>query len=214
MIQFEKLGIFLSKPLAFLLVLIYLLQSSLLIYLVKEKFDLEKEILFQQRRINVLEEKLQVFKAIDDFQIGFSEDEVLTLTEVVYDESAKYNYDPMFVLAVILTESSFKKGQKSSVGARGLMQVVPFVGRDVAPRAGVNWEGSETLFEPQSNIKLGTLHLFEQILKFGDVRKALVSYNVGESRLRGLLRQNLPVPGAYLNKVMENYKMLKETYQT
>ncbi len=213
MIQFEKLGIFLSKPLAFLLVLIYLLQSSLLIFLVKEKFDLEKEILFQQRRINVLEEKLQVFKAIDDFQIGFTEDEVLTLTEVVYEESAKYNYDPLFVLAVILTESSFKKGQKSSVGARGLMQVVPFVGRDVAPRAGVNWESSGTLFEPEANIKLGTLHLFEQILKFGDVRKALVSYNVGETRLRGLLRKNLPVPSKYLNKVLENYAMLKETYQ-
>ena len=213
MIQFEKLGIFLSKPLAFLLVLIYLLQSSLLIFLVKEKFDLEKEILFQQRRINVLEEKLQVFKAIDDFQIGFTEDEVLTLTEVVYDESARYNYDPLFVLAVILTESSFKKGQKSSVGARGLMQVVPFVGRDVAPRAGVNWEGSGTLFEPEANIKLGTLHLFEQILKFGDVRQALVAYNVGETRLRGLLRKNLPVPSNYLNKVLENYEMLKETYQ-
>lgn len=212
MIQLEKLGIFLSKPVAFLLVVIYLLQSALLIYLVKNKFDLEKQIVFQQKRITELEEKLQIFKAIDDFQIGFSDDEVSRLTDVIYSESNKYEYDPMFILAVILTESSFKKGQKSSVGARGLMQVVPFVGKDVATRAGVNWEGYTTLFEPESNIKLGTLHLFEQILKFGDVKKAILSYNLGESRLRGLIRTNKPLPGNYLKKIMKNYKMLKETY--
>jgi len=212
MIQLEKLGIFFSKPVAFLLVVIYLLQSALLIYLVKNKFDLEKQIVFQQKRITELEEKLQIFKAIDDFQIGFSDDEVSRLTDVIYSESNKYEYDPMFILAVILTESSFKKGQKSSVGARGLMQVVPFVGKDVATRAGVNWEGSTTLFEPESNIKLGTLHLFEQILKFGDVKKAILSYNLGESRLRGLIRTNKPLPGNYLKKIMKNYKMLKETY--
>lgn len=213
MIQYEKLGIFLSKPVAFMLVFIYLLQSGLLIYLIKDKFDLEKQVSFQQKRINELEEKLQIFKAIDDFQIGFSDDEVGELTEVIFDESKKYKYDPMFVLAIILTESSFKKGQKSYVGARGLMQVVPFVGKDLADRTGVEWEGSQTLFKPQTNIKLGTFHLFEQILKFGDVKKALMAYNIGETRLRGLLRRNKPLPKSYLNKVLENYKMLKESYR-
>ena len=212
MIQFEKLGIFLSKPIAFLLVVIYLLQSGLLVYLIRHKFDLEKQIAFQQKRISELEEKLQIFKAIDDFQIGFTQDEVRDLTDVVYAESKKYRYDPMFILAVILTESSFRRGQRSPLGARGLMQVVPFVGKDVASRAGVEWGGSETLYEPTSNIKVGTLHLFQQILKFGDVKKAIVAYNLGETRLRSLLRRQKPLPKRYLNKVMETYKMLKETY--
>ncbi len=212
MIQFEKLGIFLSKPLAFLFVLIYLVQSSLLIFLIKDKFDLEKQVTFQQKRIDELEEKLQIFKAIDDFQIGFTENEVQRLTHVIYDESKKYHYDPMFILALILTESSFIRGQKSWAGARGLMQLKPFIGKDVAPKAGVNWEGQSTLFEPVSNIKLGSYFLFEQILKFGDVKKALLAYNMGETRLRGLIRGNKPIPSNYLNKVMKNYKMLKETY--
>ena len=158
-------------------------------------------------------EKLQIFKAIDDFQIGFHEDEMQDLTEVIYAESKRYQYDPMFILAVILTESSFRKGQRSHFGARGLMQVVPFVGRDVAPRAGVDWDGSETLYEPVSNIKVGTRHLFEQILKFKDVKNAIVAYNLGETRLRRLLRRNVPLPKQYLTKVMENYRMLKETYK-
>lgn len=213
MIQFEKLGIFLSKPVSVLLVLIYLVQSSLLIYLVKDKFDLQKQIAFQQKRISTLEEKMQVFKAIDDFQIGFNDKEVKELTNVIYDQSKKFRYDPMFVLALILTESSFRRGQKSSAGARGLMQVIPFVGKDVATRAGVDWEDSNTLFEAESNIKLGTRHLFEQVLLFGDVEKAILSYNLGEARLRGLIRQNKPLPQNYLNKVMKNYRMLRENYK-
>ena len=213
MIQIEKLGIFLSKPIAALLVIIYLIQSALLVYLIKDKFDLEKQITFQQKRITELEEKLQIFKAIDDFQIGFNDDEIRRVTDVVYSESKKYHYDPMFVLAIILTESSFKRGQVSHKGAHGLMQVIPFVGKDLADRSGIEWEGSTTLFEPETNIKLGTLHLFEQILKFGDIKQALLAYNMGETRVRGLIRQQVPLPKQYLEKVMEHYKMLKETYR-
>lgn len=213
MIQFEKLGIFLSRPIAFLLVVIYFVQSGLLVYLIADKFALEKQISFQQKRIRELEERLQIFKAIDDFQIGFDKEEVEELADVIYSESHKYGYDPMFVMAVILTESSFRKGQISHKGARGLMQVIPFVGADVAGRAGVDWDGTETLYEPESNIKVGTRHLFEQILLFGDVKKALVSYNMGESRLRSLMRRNRPLPKQYLESVEENYRMLKETYR-
>ena len=212
MIQFEKLGIFLSKPIAFVLVLIYMVQSGLLVYLISEKFELEKQINFQQKRISELEDRLQIFKAIDDFQIGFNNEEIGELTDVIYSESQKYQYDPMFILAIIMTESSFKRSQVSPKGARGLMQVIPYVGKDVAPRAGVEWEGNETLHEPIANIKLGSLHLFEQILKFKDVKKALVAYNMGESRLRQLMRENKPIPSAYLDQVMRYYKMLKETY--
>ncbi|MEW5993908.1 MAG: transglycosylase SLT domain-containing protein, partial [Candidatus Zixiibacteriota bacterium] len=111
------------------------------------------------------------------------------------------------------TESSFKKGQTSQTGARGLMQVVPFVGEDVAQRAGVNWEGEQTLFEPTENIRLGTRHLFEQILKFGDIRQALLAYNLGETRLRHMMRQQHELPGDYLDRVLEHYKNLKERYK-
>ncbi|MDD5426043.1 MAG: lytic transglycosylase domain-containing protein [candidate division Zixibacteria bacterium] len=213
MIEYNKLGIFLSKPIAVMLVIIYLVQSGLLVYLISDKFSLERQISFQQKRITELQEKLQIFKAIDDFQIGFEDEEIRNLTDVIYTESKKYQYDPMFILAIILTESSFKKGQKSHMGARGLMQLMPFVGADVSPRAGVEWQGSSTLYNPEVNIKLGMHHLFEQILEFKDIKKALLAYNIGETKLRDMLRANKPLPKRYLNKVLENYKMLKETYK-
>ena len=55
MIQLDRMGIFLSKPIAFLLVLIYLVQSGLLVYLISDKYDLEKQIDFQRKRITELE---------------------------------------------------------------------------------------------------------------------------------------------------------------
>lgn len=214
MIQFEKLGIYVSKPLALLLFLTYLLQSALALYLVNEKFKLEKQINYQQNRINELEEKLQLYKAIEDFEIGFTDDEIGELTKVIYRESTKYGYDPLFVVSVILTESSFKRDQVSHKGAQGLMQVKPLTGAAIAPRAGVDWYGPETLAESESNIKLGTYLLFELLLKYQDVKKALVAYNYGETRMRSYLAENRPLPREYFQKVMDTYRSLKEAYRT
>ncbi len=212
MIKFEKLGIFLSKPIAFLFVLVYLSQSVLIIYLVDERFNLQKQIDFQQKRISELEEKLQIFQVIEDFQIGFKKDEQLELANVIADECDKYDYDPLFLIALIITESSFKRGQVSSMGAEGLMQIRPFVGKSLAHKMGIDWEAGTTLFDPDLNVQMGSRHLFEMILKFKDVRKAVISYNLGEAELRSRERLNKPLPKSYLNKVMENYNMLKERY--
>jgi len=213
MIKYDKLGIFLSKPIALLFVLIYLSQSMLIIYLIDDKFNLERQIDFQQKRIADLEEKLQVLQVIDDFQIGFTDEEKNELADVITDECDKYDYDPLFLMALIITESSFKRGQVSAKGAKGLMQIRPFVGRSLADKAGVDWVANSTLFKPELNIKLGSLHLFEMILKFKDIHKAIISYNLGETELRSRMKLNKPLPSSYLNKVMGNYEMLKEKYK-
>jgi soluble lytic murein transglycosylase-like protein len=213
MIHIERLGIYLSKPVAFVIMLVYLVQSALLVYLVTDKFDLQKQIDYQQSRIDELEEKLRLYKVIEDLEIGFRDDEVAELTKVIYSESEKYDYDPIFVVAVIMTESTFKKGQVSPYGAAGLMQVMPRTGEWIAPRAGVDWEGPGTLFEPVSNVKLGLYYLFSQVLKHGDIKKGLVAYNMGEGKLRDLIRQGKPLPSSYINKIMKTYTWLKESYQ-
>jgi len=213
-ISMDKTGIFLSKPIAFLLVLIYLLQSTLLIFLIRDKYDLHKIIDYQQDRLAEMEEQLKIFQVIEDFQVGFSEREKINLANVIFEESRRFNYDPMLIMAVILTESSFKKGQVSDAGARGVMQVMPLVGEDLAERTGLGWQGTEQLFDPVTNVRLGTLHLFEQILKFKDVKQGIIAYNYGETRLRGYLRKNRPLPGQYFRRVWNNYNMLKERYET
>jgi hypothetical protein len=214
MFDYNRLGIFLSRPVAILFVLIYLSQSVLIIYLIREKFNLEKQLSHQRQRISELEEKLEIFQVIDDFQIGFTDEEKKQLAGVIFSECAKYDYDPMFLVALILTESSFKRKQVSSVGARGLMQIRPFIGKSLAGKMDIEWEGSKTLMQPDLNVQMGSRHLFDMILKFKDVRKAIISYNLGETELRSRMRSEKPLPSSYLNKVMENYKMLKERYRT
>lgn len=210
----DKTGIFLSRPISFLLVLIYLLQSTLLVFLIKDKYDLHKIIDYQRARLQEMEEQLKIFQVIEDFQIGFTEDEKAQLASVIFHESNRYSYDPMLIMAVILTESSFKKGQVSHKGARGVMQLLPNTGRDLATRSGLGWEGKDQLFDPVTNIRLGTLHLFEQIIKFKDVRKAIIAYNLGETRLRGRIREHKALPGQYYRRILDNYYMLKEKYDT
>ncbi len=212
MIKYEKLGIFLSKPIALLFVLVYLLQSVFIVLLVQDKFDLEKQVDFQQKRITELEEKLKILQVIEDFQIGFTDKEEAELTEVISSECNKYDYDPLFLLSLILTESSFRNYQVSPRGAEGLMQIRPLTGRSLAGKIGVDWKGGQTLQQPELNIRMGSLHLFELILKFKDVRKALISYNLGETALKSRMSLNKPLPKIYLDKVMNNYEMLKERY--
>jgi soluble lytic murein transglycosylase len=213
MIHIEKLGVYLSRPVAFIVVVIYLVQSALLVYLVTDKFDLEKQVSYQQKRIGELEQKLQLYKVIEDFQIGFNQDEVGRLTSVIYSESKKYHYDPLFLVSVILTESTFKKHQISDSGAVGLMQLLPATGRNMAPKVGVAWNDS-TLSQPEDNIKIGSGYLFQYILRYQDVKKALVAYNVGETKLRGIEEENRPLPKQFLNRVIATYKELKEKYET
>jgi soluble lytic murein transglycosylase len=208
----RKSGLMVSKPIGFLLVLLYLAQISLIGYLAHDRFEKEKILRQQQIRIMELEEKLKILDIIEDFQVGFNEKEVGGLTQVVYSESKKYGYDPLLILSLILTESSFRKGQVSTMGAQGLMQVKPSVGYDLAKRRGLNWKGELSLFEPAFNIQLGTLYLFELILKFKDVKKALVAYNLGDTALKLRLKSGQRPPTYFLRKVLKKYEELKEKY--
>jgi len=153
----KKVGIMLSHPVSLIFLLIYLIQTGALAYLLVEKFNKENLIKQQEKRIQELEEKLKIFKIIEDFQVGLRTDEIGELTRVVTRESEKYNYDPLLIIALIQTESSFKRNQQSHLGAMGLMQLRPFVGYDVAKRRGLNWSGKLSLFDTDFNIQHQTL---------------------------------------------------------
>ncbi len=212
-------GILVSKLISTILVLFYIVQTAFMIFLIFDRHDQQRimrdqelKINEQQLKINELEEKLKILKIIEDFQVGFKDQEIRELTLVIYDESRKYSYDPLLILALILTESQFKKGQISEMGALGLMQMKPSIGYDLCQRSGLKWRGELSLFEPAYNIQLGALYLFELILKFKDVKKALIAYNVGENTLKLRLKEGQNPPTYFLSQVLKKYKELKEKY--
>jgi soluble lytic murein transglycosylase len=202
-------GLFIVRPVALILIVVYILHLGVIVYLLIENSHKNKIIFEQENKINELEEKLKILDIIEDYQIGFNQNEIKGLTEVIYTESKRFSIDPLLIISLIMTESSFKKGQKSYRGAKGLMQVIPSTAKDVAKKWGVEWPEDIDLWNPSLNIRVGSAYLFELILKFKSVRKAIIAYNLGETNLREFYFYKAKPPARYYEKVVSNYKMLK-----
>ena len=103
--------------------------------------------------------------------------------ETLIQSSKENGLDPVLVAALIRQESNFNPQATSPAGARGLMQLLPSVGKDLAAAKGIGPWDPDILYQPATNIKLGTAHLSVLIRKYPDVVKALSAYNAGESRV-------------------------------
>lgn len=98
------------------------------------------------------------------------------------------------VFAVIHQESAFDAKAKSRSGARGLMQVMPATGRELARRIGIPYSLAR-LDEPETSVRLGTTYLRQVLEMFGgNVELALAGYNGGPNRILSLWRHAGPQP--------------------
>ena len=103
--------------------------------------------------------------------------------ETLISSSKENGLDPVLVAALIRQESNFNPMATSPVGARGLMQLMPAVGKSLAESKGIGPWDPNLLYEPATNIKLGTAHLSGLVRKYPEVVKVLAAYNAGESRV-------------------------------
>ncbi|HUJ15073.1 MAG TPA: lytic transglycosylase domain-containing protein [Thermoanaerobaculia bacterium] len=95
--------------------------------------------------------------------------------DLIHEKAQKYDVDPALVAAVIETESRFHPQARSSVGARGLMQLMPRTGR---------WLGATNLYDPEQNIDAGVRYLKYLQDRFdGNLKKAIAAYNGGEGNV-------------------------------
>jgi soluble lytic murein transglycosylase-like protein len=134
------------------------------------------------------------------------------LADTIYHESRAESLDPLLVAAIISMESSFRPAVVSEAGAVGLMQLRPFVARDVAERNDLLWSGEITLVEPNQNVRLGVRYYRELVDRFqGDERLALIAYNRGPTRLRTQMRNSgTDVASSYAENVLRLYQQLCE----
>lgn len=99
------------------------------------------------------------------------EEERLKLLRIVHYEATRADLPPELVLAVIEVESNFDRWAISVVGARGLMQVMPFwldeIGRP-----------DDNLFHVETNLRMGcTILKYYLDKERGDLTRALGRYN-------------------------------------
>ena len=155
---------------------------------------------------NRIREKIRL--VIADYNTGLDEHSAVLIPEWILTESKKYGYDPLFLTALIITESSFYNWAKSNRGAHGLMQLKMATAVALASETSLKWKGTHTLYSPKENIALGAYYLNKMVTRFGDLTLALEAYNQGPSRLSRFLRKGY-LPQRYSNKVLKNYRKIR-----
>ena len=113
-------------------------------------------------------------------------------TEAVDGAAAATGLPRHLVYGIIREESAFDITALSHAGARGLMQLMPTTGREVAQRLGMPFS-ADRLDDPAFNVRLGASY-FARVLDMFDGRTelALAGYNGGPYRLKRLWRRAGP----------------------
>lgn len=146
--------------------------------------------------------------------------------DLVMLTSEVYDFHPFFLVSVMRQESLFEGFVRSRAGARGLMQIMPSTGKEIATNA--EWPpeySDEDLYRPMVSITLGGDYLNRQRgFMSGDLYGALAAYNAGPGN--AITWQRLVPPDSdlflevirfeetrnYLKGIYEIFSIYKELY--
>jgi soluble lytic murein transglycosylase len=140
------------------------------------------------------------------------------ITKAILEESEKYGFDPVLLMAVIENESSFNPEVVGSIGEIGLMQLTPDTAKWIAEKYGLHWGGKTTLKDPVTNIRIGSAYLAYLREKFAfHSQLYLAAYNMGTSSVMRALGKQI-WPKDYPTRVMQRYvkfytRLSEETLQ-
>ncbi len=94
------------------------------------------------------------------------------------------NLDPYMVAGLIRQESEFNPKAVSPKSACGLTQIMPATGRQLARKNGVRRFRTSMLFQPSTNLKLGSRYLRNILDEWGGKwEETLASYNAGKTHV-------------------------------
>lgn len=140
------------------------------------------------------------------------------IASTLISESEAQELDPIFVMAIIQTESQFNPKALGDCGDRGLMQILPQTARWISKRHDLPWTGANSLYDPVTNLKIGITYFGDLRDEFENVPKYyLPAYNMGPTRVHRKLskrhsrrlRINAHILRKdYARKVMKNYAMI------
>ena len=120
-------------------------------------------------------------KTVLDFQQRFP----MPFKDAVLARAKQIGLDPAYVYGLIRQESRFVMDAQSSVGAAGLMQVMPPTARWTAKKIGLTDFKPHQITDRDTNIAIGTGYLKLVLDDFaGSMPMAAAAYNAGPSRPR------------------------------
>ena len=147
-------------------------------------------------------------------------------TALIDTYSEKYGVNPAFVAAIIYRESHYDPRAESGAGARGLMQLMPDTGTWMAEKAGLDTYTVDSLWDPETNIWLGTRYLnYLSGLFDGDPILVACGYHAGANNVRSWIQkyssdgvhltlEEIPREDSqtYARRVMESYAIYLQHY--
>ncbi len=106
----------------------------------------------------------------------------LSYSQLVESNAEEYEIDESLLYSLIETESGFDKNAVSSVGARGLTQILPETFQWLQTKTGESFT-DDALFEPQVSVKYGAYLLSILVDEFGNTETAVAAYHAGIGRV-------------------------------
>jgi hypothetical protein len=128
---------------------------------------------------------------------------------VAFTKLCRENNIPVpLAVAIIKQESRFRPDAKSSVGALGLMQLMPSTARDMGLT--VTTQKDERLL-PKKNVSAGLKYLswLKSKYKTDTVDKLLAAYNAGPSRLKNDKWKKITETSNYISKIKGTLNLYK-----
>ena len=117
-------------------------------------------------------------------QLSIDQQYPLEYREEIRRISREYNLSPALIASVIRNESSFRPRVESSVGARGLMQIMPETAEWIAHKLKTDNYSFEMLYDPETNIRFGCWYLnYLSTLFHGDPLCVVCAYHAGQGEI-------------------------------
>ncbi|HKA39018.1 MAG TPA: transglycosylase SLT domain-containing protein [Burkholderiales bacterium] len=115
------------------------------------------------------------YRALSEFvarRYRVSQGVAFDLVSHAHHVGGQLQLDPLLIIAVIAIESRFNPIAESGAGAKGLMQIIPKYHEDKLGEFG----GEHAVFNPETNIEVGSQILREYIRRTGNLSVALQMY--------------------------------------
>jgi len=135
-----------------------------------------------QKKIQQKRQLMAFKKKLADGRIGRA---LKKYKPIIKKYAKRYGFDWRLIAAQIVQESGFHEKAKSRVGARGLMQLMPYTAKEISRELDIQY----IMRSPRENITAGIYHLNKQVKLFPDaqpserIRLGLASYNAGVGRV-------------------------------
>jgi soluble lytic murein transglycosylase len=177
-----------------------------------EMEDLTKVQRAKLRKVNLRNRQLitlvKVRQFLSDRRVDLPPGEVWNIALSIDRVAERYGFEPEMLLAIIHTESGFRRDAVSSKGAVGLMQLLPSTAEEVAREIDLEWTGDHLLRDPDVNIEMGSYYLAKLRDRFNSLETAVVAYNEGPNRVARLQEASLSFPTFYRDRVFSNLRQL------